>query len=102
MRFLSRPDASVERLATPVLGGEYSNFGENFSAAYDATTSLSNFNSAGQLISKQIDPMIQEIKAINGWQDYELYNAMSEHKSSRLGSTDEDGNPQTQDRKSVV
>ena len=96
MRFLSRPDASVERLATPVLGGEYSNFGENFSAAYDATTSLSNFNSAGQLISKQIDPMIQEIKAINGWQDYELYNAMSEHKSSRLGSTDEDGNPQTQ------
>ena len=81
MRFLSRPDASVERLAAPVLGGEYSNFGENFSAAYDATTSLSNLNSAGQLISKQIDPMIQEIKAINGWQDYELYNAISEHKS---------------------
>ena len=88
MKLLGKTDTSQTLLRTPVEGGEYTGFKDNFTASYKYNESLINSRGRSSTMREALDPVIEFAKQETGMQDWEFVQFLSDVNKN----TDEEGN----------
>lgn len=88
MKLLGRTDLSQSTLRTPVEGGEYTGFKDNFTASYKYNESLINSRGRSASMREALDPVIEFAKQDIGMEDWEFVQFLSDVTKN----TDEEGN----------
>ena len=88
MKLLGKTDLSQSTLRTPVEGGEYTGFKDNFTASYKYNESLINSRGRSSTMREALDPVIEFAKQETGMQDWEFVQFLSDVNKN----TDEEGN----------
>ena len=88
MKLLGKTDTSQTLLRTPVEGGEYTGFKDNFTASYKYNESLINSRGRSSGMREALDPVIEFAKQETGMQDWEFVQFLSDVTKN----TDEEGN----------
>jgi hypothetical protein len=88
MKLLGKTDLSQSYLRTPVEGGEYTGFKDNFTASYKYNESLVNSRGRSSSMREALDPVIEFAKQDVGMEDYEFVQFLSDVTQN----TDEQGN----------
>ena len=88
MKLLGKTDLSQSTLRTPVEGGEYTGFKDNFTASYKYNESLINSRGRSSGMREALDPVIEFAKQETGMQDWEFVQFLSDVTKN----TDEEGN----------
>lgn len=91
MKLLGKTDTSQTVLRTPVEGGEYTGFKDNFTASYKYNESLINSRGRSSSMREALDGVINFAQQDLGMQDYEFATFLSDVNQN----TDEDGNVYT-------
>tara|TARA_R110000823_G_scaffold2681_2_gene10757 strand:+ start:357 stop:2660 length:2304 start_codon:yes stop_codon:yes gene_type:complete len=79
---LTKSDLTRDLIAPSVEPGEYTGLVENFAVSYDATRSLQNSGSKGDMIKEVIEPLEEIIKTDFGMDDAEYMMFLGETTSS--------------------
>ena len=88
MKLLGKTDTSQTLLRTPVEGGEYTGFKDNFTASYKYNESLINSRGRSSTMREALDPVIEFAKQDIGMEDWEFVQFLSDVNKN----TDEEGN----------
>lgn len=88
MKLIGKTDTTQTLLRTPVEGGEYTGFKDNFTASYKYNESLINSRGRASSMRESLDGVIELAKQDLGMEDYEFANFLSDVNQN----TDEDGN----------
>ena len=88
MKLLGKTDLSQSTLRTPVEGGEYTGFKDNFTASYKYNESLINSRGRSSTMREALDPVIEFAKQDIGMEDWEFVQFLSDVNKN----TDEEGN----------
>ena len=88
MKLLGKTDTSQTLLRTPVEGGEYTGFKDNFTASYKYNESLINSRGRSSTMREALDPVIEFAKQETGMQDWEFVQFLSDVNKN----TDKEGN----------
>jgi hypothetical protein len=88
MKLLGKTDTSQTLLRTPVEGGEYTGFKDNFTASYKYNESVINSRGRSSTMREALDPVIEFAKQETGMQDWEFVQFLSDVTKN----TDEEGN----------
>jgi len=87
MKLIGKTDTSQTLLRTPVEGGEYTGFKDNFTASYKYNESLINSRGRASSMREALDDVIEFAKQDIGMEDYEFVNFLSDVNQN----TDESG-----------
>ena len=88
MKLLGKTDTSQTLLRTPVEGGEYTGFKDNFTASYKYNESLINSRGRSSGMREALDPVIEFAKQDIGMEDWEFVQFLSDVTKN----TDAEGN----------